>query len=198
MASMQELVAAITEGKVDSIPQILQSSPFLLNARLDSGGTTPLILAAMRGREGVVRLLLEMGANVQAHDDAGMTPLHVATQYCRADVAKVLIENGALLDVQNNHGWTPLHEAASRAEHQDLVRLLIRSGANVHIKGKRTAYDLARVFGRVHTLQVFRQEVWRKRLQIFLMGTARKLATKSIVLMLPIEVLAIIATETMR
>eukprot|EP00300_Choanocystis_sp_HF-7_P007404 c15279_g1_i3.p1 GENE.c15279_g1_i3~~c15279_g1_i3.p1 ORF type:complete len:156 (+),score=20.19 c15279_g1_i3:34-468(+) len=102
MASMQELVAAITEGKVDSIPQILQSSPFLLNARLDSGGTTPLILAAMRGREGVVRLLLEMGANVQAHDDAGMTPLHVATQYCRADVAKVLIENGALLDVQNN------------------------------------------------------------------------------------------------
>lgn len=45
---------------------------------LDAEGWTPLHYAADRGHAGVVRLLLEEGANVNARDTSKRTPLHLA------------------------------------------------------------------------------------------------------------------------
>ena len=53
---------------------------------------TPLGMAASIGTAGVVKVLLEAGADLNARDEDGETPLHTAET---AGVVKVLLEAGA-------------------------------------------------------------------------------------------------------
>jgi hypothetical protein len=58
-----------------------------------------------------VRLLLELGADVNAVDDNGETALHGAAYQSRARLVPLLAERGAdikIWDRQNKFGWTPL------------------------------------------------------------------------------------------
>lgn len=99
----------------------LGADPELAN----TDGTTPLLAAAGVGALGdgdesagtdeeaiaAVRLLLEIGANIDAVDHNGETALHGAAYQSRADVAKLLCASGAKVDVwnhENRAGWTPL------------------------------------------------------------------------------------------
>jgi ankyrin repeat protein len=55
----------------------------------DNKGRTPLTLAAARGREEVVKLLLEIGkADVEAKDNKGRTPLLQAASEALEDMLK--------------------------------------------------------------------------------------------------------------
>src|SRR5439155_17304000 len=81
---------------------------------------TPLMAAAGLGRSPgehtlkesraleAAKLVVEMGANVNAADDSGITALHYAA-FSRLDsVVQFLVEKGASLDVKNKFGETPL------------------------------------------------------------------------------------------
>ena len=59
------------------------------------GGFTPLIVAASGGAAGAVRVLHELGAEVDLADEHGFTPLHRAALSGRADAVRVLLELGA-------------------------------------------------------------------------------------------------------
>jgi ankyrin repeat protein len=99
------------------------------------GNVTPLLVAAGIGREDAftdeekkaaleaVKLLVSLGADVNAHSATGWTPLHAAA-YAGADaIVQFLIEHGAVIDVQNGCGQTPL----SLAEGKDAKGLLKRT-----------------------------------------------------------------------
>ena len=86
-----------------------------------SNGTTPRMVAAGVGHapgitrwgEGealrAVRLLVELGADVNAVNEAGDTALHGAAWRERADsIVQFLVDRGAHMDAKNYRDWTPL------------------------------------------------------------------------------------------
>lgn len=84
----------------------------VLDDKRNWDGNTPLHLAAKRGSEQTIRLLVSYGASLNARNDAdGNTPLHcaVATDSLRA--VKALAGCGASLVVRNFKDQTPLQLA---------------------------------------------------------------------------------------
>lgn len=89
----------------------------------DAEGWTPLHYAADRGHAGVLRQLLEEGANVNARDTMKRTPLHLAALSGRKEAVEALLKEGASKTAKNVAGMTPL-ECAKAAEQADIVVLL--------------------------------------------------------------------------
>jgi uncharacterized protein len=89
-----------------------------------TGGMTPLLFAARDGLLDAAKLLVEVGADVNATDPNGITPLVMAISNGQLPVAKFLIEQGA--DPQRGDWWgrTPLWSAV------DIRNLAVRSGSS--------------------------------------------------------------------
>src|SRR5262249_18084601 len=69
--------------------------------------------AAESGREGAVRLMVEMGFDVAAESAGGGTALHRAAWFGRAAMGRLLVELGAPLDLRDKtYGSSPLGWAA--------------------------------------------------------------------------------------
>ena len=103
--------AAIAD--VDRLRQLLDGDPSL--ATVFSGdGFTALHFPAFFGGVDPARLLLERGADVDAHGRGWMTgtPLNSAASGRHTDVARLLLDAGADPDARQASGWTPLHSAA--------------------------------------------------------------------------------------
>ena len=84
----------------------------------------PLHFAAECGRCGVVQLLLDYGASVNAVDSRGETALHRASAGGHASSVQLLLERGALV-LSDKQGQTALHRAASRG-HAAAVAVMLR------------------------------------------------------------------------
>ena len=89
---------------------------------------TPLHYASFQGHMGLVALLIEKKAVVDAADDKGITPLHNACFAGQADVAAYLIYKGADVNVEDKEEDTPLHYAV-RGDQVELCALLISKKA---------------------------------------------------------------------
>ncbi|KAJ1468976.1 ankyrin repeat protein, partial [Baffinella frigidus] len=99
------------------------------------GKTTPLLAAAERGHQDVVRLLLEHmpphGANVRASDTFGWTPLAYAALLGHEEVARLSLLHGATAKQQEMlDRSSPLHCAAQEGRRR-LVRLLLEHEAGM-------------------------------------------------------------------
>lgn len=70
--------------------------------------------------------------DISATTESGLTPLHVAAFMGCLNVAIHLVQQGAPADRATARGETPLHLAA-RAQQTDLIRVLLRNGAQVSI-----------------------------------------------------------------
>ncbi|KAJ1487137.1 ankyrin repeat-containing domain protein [Baffinella frigidus] len=83
-------------------------------------GWTPLHRAAITGRENIVRVLLDHGADVACKDYGDGTPLHGAAEHNFDGVVTMLLDAGA--DVAKGiQGSTPEDQATS-----ELVKALLR------------------------------------------------------------------------
>lgn len=69
-------------------------------------GWTPFHYAAEKGHEGIIRLLVTKGANIQAKDAQGYTPLHWATKNGRDGAVAVLVPKAA--EMPKEKGWISL------------------------------------------------------------------------------------------
>jgi len=114
------LVLAARKNNLDAIITLLAAGadPFIPTEQ----NTTVLHMAAGAGTDfasstpseqviiatKIVRLLVELGADVNSVGEFGWTPLHSAAYHGRNDIIKVLIENGANLNAMDELGQTPL------------------------------------------------------------------------------------------
>lgn len=104
---------------------------------VDNNGSSSVLHAAVSDPvtdDGVIELLIDNDANLEARDSRGETPLHNAVW--RADdplkTSKLLLDRGAFVNSRNSKGETPLEIARSRSREsvrEELIRLLQSYGA---------------------------------------------------------------------
>jgi len=85
--------------------------------------------AAKHGHKGVVQLLVEAGANIEAYDEDGTPLIYAAIAGC-GNVVEYLLKKGANVHCADEFGRTALHAAASKGDVK-AVRALIEYGAEV-------------------------------------------------------------------
>ena len=127
----EPLFQAIHKNDVVAVSYFLKKDNSLINVR-GSGGATPLMVAALHAGEDCMRLLLDLGADPNAHNAAGATAL----MWAAGDVNKVrlLLARKAQVNVVSENGRTPLMIAARHEGAVAIVGLLIEKGADVNAK----------------------------------------------------------------
>lgn len=115
------LESALEVGDPSSIEQALiaGASP---NLSIRNVYRSPLLYAASKGLDKVLRVLLRYGANVNACDQLGWGPLHAATYYGHLSSVRILLEAGAR---SRNDKISPLQIAVAR-NHKEIAELLTR------------------------------------------------------------------------
>jgi ankyrin repeat protein len=98
-------------------------------ARGDFIQKRPLLIAAERGYESIVVMLIEAGADVLQKDAQERTALYVAAEHGRTGIIRILAEEGAVIDKPGWIGRTPL-EAAIWGNHRDAFDTLLELGAD--------------------------------------------------------------------
>jgi len=96
--------------------------------RRGSGGSTPLMYAALYGDAGLVRRLLDNGTNPNLSNDAGATALMWAVD--DAEKTRLLLDHGADANARSGEGRTALIMAAGRFGSSAVVKLLLDHGAD--------------------------------------------------------------------
>jgi ankyrin repeat protein len=83
-----------------------------------------------RNKRETVRLLVEVGENINEIDEGGLTPLMRACENGDPDLARAFLDNGANLNAQTTGGRSALIIAARKGA-SELVRLLVERGCDV-------------------------------------------------------------------
>jgi WD40 repeat protein len=93
--TFSSIFSAAEEGNLAEVKRHLEAgeSP---NATSGQWNKTPLLAAADSGRLEVVKLLVEMGANVNMADEIGAVPITVAANCGHVEIVRYLVEKGAL------------------------------------------------------------------------------------------------------
>ena len=87
-----------------------------------------LFIAAHKGHEACVRVLIAAKADVAHADRNGRTALHFTADNGRSSICRVLIDEGASLAAVERYGKTPL-EMAKRWRHAECVAILEAAAA---------------------------------------------------------------------
>ena len=94
------------------------------NSLQNTRGSTALHLAAHKGHMKTVRLLLEVGSDIDTTNGEGMSALHVAIQQKNSAIIQCLLEHGASSSLTNNTGQNALHLAVE-TDSVPLVELVL-------------------------------------------------------------------------
>lgn len=101
-----EIHDAIRSGDAGRVKTILDANPAAANQALD--GQPPLHMAVTAGKQEIVILLLDHGADIHGLESRyGATPLHLAAYGGDAGMAKLLLARGADPGRKDNMGSTP-------------------------------------------------------------------------------------------
>lgn len=129
--------AAVTEGHTDVVHMLLKHYDTSDQARLGAY----LYIAALRGHESTVRLLLDQGIDVDVLGGKQGTALQIATLEGHKDVVQCLLSKKANTKVISPRFGTPLAAAAEKG-HERTFQLLLNAGASINGKGGWYSYPL--------------------------------------------------------
>lgn len=144
---LDEFFRSVTDGRVEIVEEGLRRHPEWANAELFLG-IRPVYRAAVLGREEVLALLLQAGADVNAVTDRGTHPLHASAEHGNTKITDRLLDAGANVNVANEAGQTPLFFAV-RFAHPELAELLLARGASTEVTDRwgRTPLHYAAALG---------------------------------------------------
>jgi ankyrin repeat protein len=121
-------VACLTENA--SVLRYLTDKGADLNLVVDYEECTPLQLVAQRGQLPIIKLLLELGADINGKHGKHGSTIHYALLSGDEAVARFVLDNGALVD-DSSPSCSTLCKAI-RFDLVDLVPLLLEKGADVN------------------------------------------------------------------
>lgn len=117
---------------------------------------TPFIWSVIGGHVHIIKLLLAIGANVDAKGDFGRISLSLSAQQDSClNITKLLVNYGADVETQDKGGFTPLHWAVSGNAVKNLTYFL-DNGAKANVPGVLgfTALHLAIIHNKHEALKV--------------------------------------------
>ena len=126
--SYDAMHSAIEKNDVSKVRALLKAKT-TPNMRKDTRASpTFLTQAARLGREEIVSLLIQSGADVNGMDGDAMTPLMHASWNGHTKVVQLLLKAGADVNAEAKWGDTAI-SFAREGKHQQIVAMLIKSGA---------------------------------------------------------------------
>ena len=139
----QDIYDACRKGNLELIKQLSKVNPDTINTP-NKSGYTPLIIAGYRNQLEAVKVLLDLGANVNAVSEDG-TVLTAACYKSNTALVKILLEQHADVNVKNNAGTTPLMFAIM-AENEEIVKLLMENKADTQTmdNSRKSVVDFAK------------------------------------------------------
>lgn len=101
---------------------------------------SPLHYAVQRGEEGIVRVLLQNGADTNLQNSSDNSALHMACTNLSHTLVELLMDSGADPNLQNmsvrgKDDMASLHYAVQRSQ-EDTMRVLLRLGADPNIQNE--------------------------------------------------------------
>ena len=127
----QDIYDACRKGNIELIQKLSKLNLDTIN-KPNKSGYSPLIIAGYRNQLEAVKVLLELGANVNAISEDG-TVLTAACYKSNTELVKILLAHHADVNVKNSAGTTPLMFAIM-SENEEVVKLLIKHGADIQAK----------------------------------------------------------------
>jgi len=117
-------------GDAETVAKRLDEDPQQIY-EFSSDGFSGIGLACFFGRDLVVQLLIELGADInqKSANNLGVAPLHSAVAGNHLEIVKMLLNAGAYVNARQNGGFTPLHSAAQN-NNAEMINLLLEFGAD--------------------------------------------------------------------
>ena len=132
------IFTAVAEEDVEEVRRQVECDRSLVGAR-DEVDLSLLHHACMRLRTDVIRLLVEMGAEVNAvaAESFGIQPIHCAARHSEgnAEAIILLVHHGADVNARNAYRVTPLHMAV-RDRSVEGVKILLENGADANAEDR--------------------------------------------------------------
>jgi ankyrin repeat protein len=138
------LCDAAETGDVITVRTLLERGASA-NYRAGPKRATALILAAQKGQDDVIQMLVARGAEIDAQNTDGVTAVFLAALNGHVSSTRLLARHGARLDLKTNkEGWTPLMGAVVN-NHSEAVRALLELGADSRVRNSlgKTAEEMA-------------------------------------------------------
>lgn len=126
---MRALKYAVIRNDISKVIELLTKDNV---NNMDIRKNTPLIFS-VTGDVTIVKLLLDLGANIDHQNIYGMTALMDAV-VDRFEATKLLIAQGADINITDLCGNTALIWAARLAKNIDIIKYLLKAGADPAIK----------------------------------------------------------------
>ena len=114
---------AVAEDDLEAVERLLREGAEI-NAVKGEFKTSILMEAAVRGNVGVMKLLIENGADLNMTDKDGWTALMGATVQGHMESVKLLLEQGVEVNAKNHNGETALVMAAGM-NHTEILHALL-------------------------------------------------------------------------
>uniref|UniRef100_A0A8D0DXP8 Uncharacterized protein n=1 Tax=Salvator merianae TaxID=96440 RepID=A0A8D0DXP8_SALMN len=121
---------AVSKGFEKTVKVLLEAGAPVDSSTLDMAFNT-----IEKDLHGIVAVLIERGADVNALNEMQYTPLLVACEMGKTESAKVLIEKGASLNRKSSNSNSALHLAV-QAGAASIAKMLLNKGMDANIVGQ--------------------------------------------------------------
>lgn len=128
----------------ESVRRQIESDPQCIH--FYAGTMSVLDQAVVTNRIDIVRLLIELGARLNAQDVFGVCSLHAAIQEQNMDMVELLIKSGADVHLKDEDGWSAIHFALS-TENRTLIQFILEQGLHPSDRETNTDKDLLSFVG---------------------------------------------------
>lgn len=166
-ACMQKLLDNGADARVNDVADITTDHPedgyFIIDLETQAGdedsnnsmpSSTPLACAARRGHSGVAQLLVDAGADPNAHGGAGDLPVMWAVCCANVEALAALLTAGADAHI-DICGWETLLAYAATRGHAEIARLLLAQTAPYTTRQREDALVDAIRHGHEDVIRVF-------------------------------------------